>query len=176
MQLPKSINMPTSGGVLSKRSRRAVRRYYKPNRNIHPEKNSNYLLILSYPFTNENLILDGSYAVKLSEENILEIVNQKKRKFSPNGDLIDSCVHLLHQQERHMFPDDHTLDNIDFDLETDNVHINNNIDCNGISQQIASVQVDENYFRTSVQSLKTNQRDTFKLVYGWAKKNKTFEF
>ena len=148
MQLPKSIKLQTSGAALSRRtSRKVVLRYDKPNRNIHPEKYLHSLLILLYPFTNENdLMLDGSYAAKLSEENVLEIVNQNKQKFEPNGDLSVSYVHQLHQQERHMFSDDHSSGNIDFDVETDNVQINNNLDCNSIPQQIASEQVDDNDF------------------------------
>ena len=114
-------------------------------------------------------MLDGSYTTKLSEENVLEIDNQKKQKFEPNGDLIDSYIYQLHQQERRMFPDDHSSD-------TGNVQINNNLDCNSIPQQIALVQVDDNNFRTAVQSLNTKQRDTFNLVCDWARKKKTLEF
>ena len=50
-----------------------------------------------------------------------------------------------------MFPDEHGSDNVDFDLEMDNLQINNNIDCDGIPQQIALVQVNGNDFRTTVQ-------------------------
>ena len=47
-----------------------------------------------YPFTNDNdFMVDRSYATKLSEENVLEVVNQNKENFEPNGDLIDSYVH-----------------------------------------------------------------------------------
>ena len=73
-----------------------------------------------------------------------------------------------------MFRDDYSLDNMDFDLETDNVQINNKIDCNGILQQIASLQVDDNDFRTSVQSLNTKPHDTSNLVCDWAIKNIEF--
>ena len=148
MQLPKSIKLQTSSAVLSRRtSRKVVLRYDKPNRNIHPEKYLHSLLIFFYPFTNENdLMLGGSYAAKLSEENVLEFVNQNKQKFEPNGNLSVSYVHQLHQQERHMFLDYHSSDNIDFDVETDNVQINNNLDCNSIPRQIASEQVDDNDF------------------------------
>ena len=118
--------------------------------------------------------LHGSYAAKLNEENVLEIANQNKQKFESNGDLIGSYVHKIHLEERHMFRDDYSLDNMDFDLETDNVQINNKIDCNGILQQIASLQVDDNDFRTSVQSLNNKPRDTSNLVCDWAIKNIEF--
>ena len=63
-----------------------------------------------------------------------------------------------------MFSDDQSSDNIDFDVETDNVRINNNLDCKSIPQQITSMQVDDNDFRTAVQCLNTKQRDAFNLV------------
>ena len=68
-----------------------------------------------------------------------------------------------------MFPDDYDSDNIGFDLEMDNAQVNNNIDCNGIPQQIALVQVDGNDFRTTVQSLNFKQRDRFSLVCDWGR-------
>ena len=45
VQLSKSIKLQTSGVVLSRRSRNIVLRYHKPNRNIHPQKYSHFLLI-----------------------------------------------------------------------------------------------------------------------------------
>ena len=48
-------------------------------------------------------MLDESFAAKLSKENALEIVNQNKQNFEPNGDLIDSYIHQLHHRERYMF-------------------------------------------------------------------------
>lgn len=90
MQLPKSMKLQPSGAVHSRHSRKVVFRYHKPNINAHPGK-------YSHSFTNENdLTLDGSYTVKLSGENVLEIVNQKKQKFKPNGDLINNYFHQLH--------------------------------------------------------------------------------
>ena len=53
-----------------------------------------------------HLMLDESFAAKLSKENALEIVNQNKQNFEPNGDLIDSYIHQLHHRERYMFSDD----------------------------------------------------------------------
>ena len=172
MQLPKSIKLQMSGAVLSRRSRNVALRYNKPKKNIQPEKYSHSLLILFYHLQMKTL--HGSYAAKLNEENVLEIANQNKKKFESNGDLIGSYVHKIYLEERHMFRDDYSLDNMDFDLETDNVQINNKIDCNGILQQIASLQVDDNDFRTSVQSLNTKPHDTSNLVCDWAIKNIEF--
>ena len=81
MQLHKSIKLQTSVAVLSRGSRKVVLRYHKTSRNIYPEKYSHSLLISFYPFTNEyDLMLDGSYGAKLSEENALEFVSRYKQK------------------------------------------------------------------------------------------------
>ena len=72
MQLPKSIKLQTSCAVLSRRSRKVALKYHKPNRNIDLEKYSHSLVILFYPFTNENdLMLDESFAAKVSKANVL---------------------------------------------------------------------------------------------------------
>ena len=86
-ELSKSIKL--SGEVLSRRNTKVVLRHHKPNRVMLLEKYSHCLLIFLDPFANENdLMLHGCYAAKLSEENLLEIVNQNKQKFEPNSNLI----------------------------------------------------------------------------------------
>lgn len=69
-----------------------------------------------------------------------------------------------------MFPDDQSKINIDFNAETANLQINNNNDFNGITQQIISVVVDGNGFRTTLQSLNIKQSDIFNLLFEWSKR------
>lgn len=69
-----------------------------------------------------------------------------------------------------MFPDDQSKINIDFNAETANLQINNNNDFNGITQQIISVVVDGNGFRTTLQSLNIKQSDIFSLLFEWSKR------
>lgn len=77
IELPKFIKL--SGEVLSRRNTKVTLRHHNPNRVMLLEQCSHCLLILHYPFGNENnLMLNGSYAIKLSEKNLLEIVNQNK--------------------------------------------------------------------------------------------------
>ena len=69
-----------------------------------------------------------------------------------------------------MFPDDQSKINIDFNAETANLQINNNNDFNGITQQIISVVVDGNGFRTTLQSLNIKQSHIFNLLFDWSKR------
>ena len=106
MELSKLINLSASGEILSRRKRKIVLKYHKPNKEIHPEKYAYCLLTLFYPFTDEKqLVINGSYVSKLNEENMLEIINQNKQIFESNSDFIDNYIHQIHQ-ERNMYQDD----------------------------------------------------------------------
>ena len=96
MELLKLIKLSASGKIFSRRNRKIVLRYHKPNKEIHPEKYTYCLLILFYPFTVEKqLVINGSYVSKLNEKNVLEIINQIKQIFEQNSDLINSYFHEL---------------------------------------------------------------------------------
>ena len=70
MELPKLIKLAASGEILSRRNRKIVLRYHKPDKEIHPEKYAHCLLILFDPFTDEKqLVINGSYFSKLNEGN-----------------------------------------------------------------------------------------------------------
>ena len=85
MELPKLIKSSDSVYTLSRRNRGIVLKYYKPNKEIHPEKYAHFLLILFYPFTDEKqLVINGSNVSKLNEKNVLEIINQNKQIFQQN--------------------------------------------------------------------------------------------
>ena len=96
MELLKLIKLSASGKIFSRRNRKIVLRYHKPNKEIHPEKYTYCLLILFYPFTVEKqLVINGSYVSKLNEKNVLEIINQIKQIFEQNSDLINNYFHEL---------------------------------------------------------------------------------
>ena len=70
MELPKLIKLSASGEILSRRNRKIVLRYHKPDKEIQPEKYAHCLLILFDPFTDEKqLVINGSYFSKLNEGN-----------------------------------------------------------------------------------------------------------
>ena len=53
MELPKLPKLLASDEIRSRRNRKIVLRYHKPNKEIHPKKCVYCLLILSHPFTDE---------------------------------------------------------------------------------------------------------------------------
>ena len=55
MEFPKLIELSALGETLSRRNRKIVLRYHKPNKEIHPEKYVRCLLTLFYPFTDESI-------------------------------------------------------------------------------------------------------------------------
>ena len=128
MEFSKLIKLSASGEILSRRNRKIVLRYRKPNKERHPEKYAHCLLILFYPFTDEKqLVINGSYVSKSNEENVLEIINRNKQIFDQNSDHIDNYIH---QKERNTYQDDdHSVENIDFAVEASNMQVHNSIDC-----------------------------------------------
>ena len=67
-QLPKTVPLMSSKEVLKCRKVQKVLRYFTPNKDKFPEKFSHHLLMLFYPFRDEesDLKLDCSYAKKLA--------------------------------------------------------------------------------------------------------------
>ena len=169
MEFPKLIKFSASGDILSRRNRKIDLRYHKPNKEIHPEKYAHYLLILFYPFTEKQLVINGSNVSKLNEENVLEIIYQNKQIFEPNSDLIDNYVHQIHQERNTYQHDNHSLKNFDFAVEASNMQVHNSIDFSGGPEQIASVQVDDNDLRKAVCSLNLRQLKTFNIMCYWAR-------
>ena len=76
------------------RKARKVLRTYTPNRHLYPEKYAHHLLMLFFPFRNEenDLKLDGSYMLKLTEPDVLEIVNSNRELFEPNSELVEIAL------------------------------------------------------------------------------------
>ena len=67
--LPKKIVLKTSREVMIRRNQKLVLSYYKPNRQLCPEKFASHVLLLFYRFVNESDLFskDGTYSSKLVE-------------------------------------------------------------------------------------------------------------
>ena len=71
---------------------RRIFRYYVPNKLLSPEKFGYHVLLLFCPLRDENELLSGLPAIyqnKLQEEEAQDVVNIKKMKFEPYGDLVE---------------------------------------------------------------------------------------
>ena len=90
-------------------------RYYKPNRQLYPEKFAYRVLLLFYPFVNEIDLFskDGMYSSKLLEPVVSAIVNQNRQAFEPNSKFIDSLLLEISKQhqEKHLYDDRQEHDN-----------------------------------------------------------------
>ena len=92
--LPKVIPLMTHKESLKCRKVPKVLRYFTPNKHKYPEKYAHHLLMLFFPFRNEerDLRADGSYANKLLDPLVLEIVNRNKIIFEPNADIVEDAL------------------------------------------------------------------------------------
>ena len=92
-----------------RRNQKLVLRYYKPNRQLYPEKFAYHVLLLFYPFINESDLFskDGTYSSKLLEPVVSATVNQNRQVFEPNSELIDSLLLEISKQdqEEHLYDD-----------------------------------------------------------------------
>ena len=93
-------HLPNSFSVMSKKERLKLRkkqfvlRYHVPNHLTQPEAYSHHLLIMFYPFRNEselNATASGTYAEKLAQPEVLDIVNRNKMLCEPYGDVVDEA-------------------------------------------------------------------------------------
>ena len=98
-----------------RRNQKLVLRYYKPNRQLYPEKFAYHVLLLFYPFINESDLFskDGAYSSKLLEPVVSAIVNQNRQAFEPNSKFIDSLLLEISKQhqEKHLYDDRQEHDN-----------------------------------------------------------------
>ena len=92
--LPKKVVLKKSREGMIRRNQMLVLRYYKPNRQLYPEKFAYHVLLLFYPFINESDLFskDGTYSSKLLEPVVSATVNQNRQIFEPNSELIDSLL------------------------------------------------------------------------------------
>ena len=89
--------------------------YYKPNRQLDPEKFVYIVSCLFYSFINESDLFskDGTYSGKLLESLVSATVNQNRQIFEPNSELIDSLLleKSKQDQEEHLYDDRQEHDN-----------------------------------------------------------------
>ena len=69
-----------------RRNQKLVLRYYKPNRQLYPERFAYHVFLLFYPFINGSHLFskNGTYSSKSLEPVGLATVNQNRQIFEPN--------------------------------------------------------------------------------------------
>ena len=76
---------------------KAVIRYHTPNRRKEPEKYFHHLLMLYFPWRNEQELFgeNQTYISKFYEPDVQEVVQCKKEIFEPDGDAINEALESL---------------------------------------------------------------------------------
>ena len=69
-------------------------RYFTPKKHKYPEKYAHHLLLLFYPFRDEefDLKVDGSYSTKLLEPLVMDVVNKNKLIFERSAELVENAL------------------------------------------------------------------------------------
>ena len=71
-------------------------KYHVPNQHEHPEQYAYHLLLMYFPFRNDNeLKLNNSYAEKLNSSNVLEIINLNRIKVEPYALFVENALKRL---------------------------------------------------------------------------------
>ena len=95
--LPDRINLVNSKEIMKCRTIKAVIRYHTPNKRKEPEKYFHHLLMLYFPWRNEQELFgeDQTYISKFYDPDVQEVVQRNKEIFEPDGDAINEALESL---------------------------------------------------------------------------------
>ena len=125
ISLPSQITLMNTKEKMKCRKVKAVIRYHTPNKTKQPECYCNHLLMLYYPWRNESDLMaaDQSYASKLYEPNVQEVVELSRSVFEPNADAVTEALENLRNNQGniiHSFDAINGQENSDLQIETQN--------------------------------------------------------
>ena len=162
-----------------------VLQYYAPNKGTKPEEYAHHMLFMYYPFRDEKELLSGNpptYASKLSELGVIDLVNQNYSLVEPFTTIVDNTflrlssdndniLDLYDQQENDEVNYYLTEDIDDFEseaFETIEAHSadvgNNNLISNNMIPAIPNNIINEN-----IRSLNMKQREVFNFIHKWSR-------
>ena len=151
-----------------RRNQKLVLRYYKPNRQLYPEKFAYHVLLLFYPFINESNTFskDEAYSSKLLEHVVSATVNHNGQIFEPNSELIDFLLLEISKQdqEEHLYDDRQEHDN----QETESSEHEGS--SGSIDQSHRQPDISYEELSRLILSLNFQQRKIFNELQDWAKK------
>ncbi len=95
--LPDRLKLVNSKEIRKCRKIKAVIRYHTPNKRKEPEKYFHHLLMLYFPWRNEQELFgkDHTYISKFYEPDVQEVVQRNKEIFEPDGDAINEALENL---------------------------------------------------------------------------------
>ncbi|CAB4037856.1 ATP-dependent DNA helicase PIF1, partial [Paramuricea clavata] len=188
--LPDRIKLVNSKEIMKCRRIKAVIRYHTPNRRKEPEKYFHHLLMLYFPWRNEQELLgeDQTYISKFYEPDVQEVVKCNKEIFEPDGAINEALESLrnfdgvpthsydpINDQEnedlRQSLPDD--SDETESFNESLPQHLASNPESvqpsSGISSYNQPLEISDDDLRKTVRSLNNKQRYAYDVVLSWCR-------
>lgn len=101
VNLPQRIKLINRNEYMKCRKVKAVLRYHIPNKRKEPEAYFHHLMMLYYPWGDENNLLaeDGTYMSKFLEPGVHSVIESNRRIFEPDADVIDESLQQLRENE-----------------------------------------------------------------------------
>ena len=90
---------------------KAVLRYHTPNKTKEPESYFHHLLMLYYPWRDENNLMasDQTYTTKFYEPDIQAIVEHNRAIFEPEADAVSEALEVVKSNQSNII---HSYDSI----------------------------------------------------------------
>ena len=193
ISLPSQITLMATKEKMKSRKVKAVIRYRTPSKTKQPERYFKYLLVLYYPWRNESDLMaaDQSYASKLYEPNVQEVVELNRSVFEPNADAVTEALENLrnNQGNIHSFDPINDQENSDLQIETQNTDdtlpeesfneqspsdLRSSSDSSQqVSQAISTytqpTEISDDMLRYNVRSLNEKQRSAYNIALSWCR-------
>ena len=190
--LPKRISLMNSNEIMKCRRVRAVIRYHKPNKTKEPEQYFHHLLMLYYPFRDENSLLstDQTYPSKFYESAVQTVVEKNRENFEPDADAVTEALEVLRNNQGivlHSYDSINDQENADLqsefqdDLasgESFNEQLPSHLASSSQSDQHATqgitmhnqpLEISDDKLREAVRSLNNRQRYAYDIVLSWCR-------
>ena len=194
-QLPPRIKLINSNEIMKCRKIRAVVRYHTPNKTKEPENYFHHLLMLYYPWHNEDTLVgsEQTYASKFNEPEVQAVVEKNRALFEPDADAISEALEAFRNNEGTSIL--HSFDSLN-DQENDDLHLDVRGNCESeeesfnkqvpshlasksnsghmsavptISSHIQPTEISDDFLRESVRSLNSKQRIAYDTVLSWCR-------
>ena len=174
--------MSSTKEKLKCRKVKAVLRYHVPNRHKKSEQYAHHLLFMFFPFRSESELYSmGTYMEKLSDPQVLAVVNENKHRFEPFADLVDTALcnmhaNLSHNQDSYAQQENDaisvmlqaTSSLIDEDPEDETVIFN---DEKSFSPIATTVMMSDDDINENIRSLNCKQRVIYNVINKWAREH-----
>lgn len=189
--LPKKKTLMNSKEVLKCRKVKAVLRYHTPNKTKEPEKYFHHLLMLYYPWRDENELLgnEQTYMSKFYVPEVQTVVQRNKDIFEPDSEAVIEALELLRTNNiSRLHSYDAINDQENDDLQSQLIQDNNFNEDESFNNQISDhlvsterqpagritfnnqpLEMSDDDLRQSVRSLNTQQRKAYDIILTWCR-------